>query len=116
MEFVYLTHSDGWRVSSRGYRYKFSVDGDQQWRMDWHPNGPSPYVQPHIHFGNDEQAHNPTPRFAFEQAVAWVLSGGRVQPAITEWEAVLAEGHDTHVAHATWSGTAPTFVEPNSAD
>jgi hypothetical protein len=111
MDFAYVPHTDGWRVSSRGYRYKLSIGGDQQWRMDWHPNGPSPYVQPHIHMG-DGQAHLPTPRFTFEQAAGWVLSSGHVQPAIGEWEAVLDEGHLTHVTHASWSGVAPTFVEP----
>lgn len=113
MDFVYVPHEDGWRVSTRGYRYKFAIGGEQQFRMDWHPNGPSPWVQPHIHFNDDEGAHRPTPRFTFEEAIAWVFASGAVEPAIEEWREVLAEGYEAHVAFRGWSTRAPTFVEPS---
>lgn len=66
-----------YRVTTRSYHYKLrGRDGDDQWRMHWHPDGRSRVKVPHLHRPPDLKQHWPTGRLTLENAVAWCIESG----------------------------------------
>ena len=111
MHFEIIRADDGWRVTTRAYRYRFAVPSTEIFLMHWHPTGHSPYRLPHMHVNfaglpqdvDMEARHLPSPRMTYEHAISWVLGGGFVHPARPEWEEILNETLQVHLEHRTWS-------------
>ncbi|MDR6613605.1 hypothetical protein [Leifsonia sp. 1010] len=95
----------GFRVTTKAYRYKLQIGGDIQFMMHWHPTGRSAYELPHLHLPNsaglDEDTHLPTARFTFEDAVEWTIKITG-QSARDDWQQILDETRDRHISHRQW--------------
>jgi hypothetical protein len=94
------------RVTARSYHYKLrGRDGQDQWRMHWHPEGRSRITVPHLHRPPDLKQHWPTGRMTLENAVAWCIeSGARVTtegPAQAQEELTLIEA--PHRLYRSWT-------------
>lgn len=105
MGYRFIPHEDGWRVTTLNYIYSLSRGDRELWGIHWHPVGKSPERRTHLHTAIDEagdaHVHRPMGRFAFEDAVEWVIGSG-VPAAIEEWPAVLTKSKTVYVRHRTW--------------
>ncbi|HEX2893161.1 MAG TPA: hypothetical protein VHO29_04065 [Marmoricola sp.] len=105
--------SERFRVSTSGYRYAV-LDSDEAELIaaHWHPNGSSPYVDPHWHVGSVllapdgvflERAHIPSPRVSFEHMVRWTIENlDEVTPAHGDWDERLRRTEEAFERHKTW--------------
>ena len=119
MKYVIIPEDDGYRVTTRAYRYRLARAGHDIWRLHWHPGGDSDIAYPHAHVAlagtpqparNLLTAHLPTPRMTFEQAVRWSAEVGF--PMLRDnYEDVLAEGEAAHLVHRSWD-IAPSMPRP----
>lgn len=92
------------RVTTRGYNYKFThSDGQDRWRIHWHPNPPNTVTWPHLHLP-PEYDHQRCPRFTFEAAIEWCLP---YDPPLccTKAEAMaeLLMARAPHLMHRSWA-------------
>ena len=89
------------RVSTRMYQYKLSINGEDQWRIHWHPRG-GPVWRPHVHVLPDLTKHLPTGRITFEDAIEWCIELGAT-PTREDWGNILDASSAAHKLHRTWS-------------
>lgn len=97
-----------YRASARSYHYKFQdPDGNDLWRLHWHPDGRSRVKGPHIHRPPDMKKHWSTPRMSFEDAVRWCIESGAPVSCSSNQEAldVLAQTEAPHLLHRSWTTT-----------
>lgn len=103
-----------WRVTTRAYRYRLAVAGEDVFRMHWHPDGNSPVTGPHMHVafapashvGDSLREHLPGERQTFENAIRWAIAAG-LPPARTDWQDLLDQAERAHLEHRSWSGGGP---------
>lgn len=115
MHYEFIPRDEGWRITTKAYRYKLSVRGKDLFRIHWHPWGNSPYKLPHIHahFAGAKgdltslEHHLPTGRMTFEDAISWAILSGGIEPQREDWAEVLEECQSRHVEHRTWSDRPP---------
>jgi hypothetical protein len=102
------------RVTTRAYRYRFAVLGQDVTRFHWHPCGRSPHTEPHLHLalvrtgdpGDTRDVHLPSPRFTFESAISWAIALGW-PAARSDHEDVLNDCQEPHLHHRSWGGSGP---------
>lgn len=98
-----------WKVRTRAYRYHLMTDDYCEVLLwHWHPNGNSPFLDPHLHVGGTQMRsdavisrarHHPTGRIAFEQVLLQLLAEFSVVHMRDDWEAQL---NDTLARFAKW--------------
>lgn len=99
-----------WKVHTTGYLYSLvDAEGDELLNFHWHPDGQSPYKEPHVQIGSGVcpstwypkigRAHIPSPRTSLEQVIRIALDAFEVQPLRPNWEQILQRNHD---AFMTW--------------
>lgn len=73
-------HGGMLHVATRGYRYRLEVTRKGRtkdlWMIHWHPNGDSPYKEPHIHIPDHLSRHLPTGWITFEKVIGWCVDFG----------------------------------------
>jgi hypothetical protein len=93
-----------WRVSTREYIYRLrSPDGQDAWRMHWHPEGNSPITWAHLHLPPDFGRHLACDRMTLEQAILWCAEyGAPLTCSRQEAENRLLLIEAPHRLHRTW--------------
>lgn len=101
--------SGPWRVTTEAYRYRLAMQGEDLFRIHWHPAGNSAVTYPHLHaalaggekLANSLDAHLRMPRMAFEDAIRWALELG-VPASRPDWSNVLDSSVKGHLEHRSW--------------
>lgn len=103
-------HEGKFRVTTLRYRYKLrDPNGEDLWRVHWHPDGTSSYKDPHIHIRPQLKVHLPTPRITFEQTIQWCIGlGAPLSCSAQEARDKLAESEFAHTLYRSWSTKPPT--------
>jgi hypothetical protein len=102
------------KVSTRGYVYGIELadDGDELISIHWHPNGTSPYRDPHYHLGEAAispsgvflaRAHIASPRISFEHVVRSLVEDTGVRPLCDDWSERLSQTEALFDEHKSWS-------------
>jgi hypothetical protein len=100
------------RVTTLGYDYSLSVaeTNTELFAVHWHPDGPSPEDQPHLHLGPallaedapvTPKAHLRTHRMTFESVVRWAFEFG-IAPACADWDEKLILAESPHLLYRSW--------------
>lgn len=105
-----------WRVTTTAYRYRLAVPEHDVFRLHWHPAGNSPVKYPHAHLAlspaarmpDSLDAHLPTARMSFEQALRWAFEVG-VEARVEDWRERLDRSEAPHLEHRTWSEGGASF-------
>ncbi|PAY24658.1 hypothetical protein CEY15_02355 [Dietzia natronolimnaea] len=95
-------HDGRYRVSTRAYEYSLALDGEDQFRFDWHPDGRSTEGRPHIHTPPGMRRHWIGGRQTFEDFVENCIEVG-VTPARDDYRDVLEVSRSTHKLYRSWS-------------
>lgn len=103
-----------WRVTTLEYTYRLCHNGEDLFRLHWHPRGNSPVKYPHLHLALGAGAlksvdalkmHLRTERATLEQAVSWTVEVAMrlgAQPAREDWQEVLEASERPHLEHRSW--------------
>ena len=93
-----------YRVSTGSYHYKLrGLNGQDLWRMHWHPKGNSPVTYAHLHLPPNFKRHLACERTTFEKAILWCVEYGAPLTCTAEEAAdrlLLLEA--THRLHRSW--------------
>lgn len=95
-------HEGRYRVSTRAYEYSLNLDGEDQFRFDWHPDGRSDEGRPHIHTPPNMRRHWIGGRQTFEDFIENCVEAG-VTPARPDYSDVLELSRSTHKLYRSWS-------------
>jgi len=95
-------HEGRYRVSTRAYEYSLNLNGEDQFRFDWHPDGRSDEGKPHIHTPPDMRRHWIGGRQTFEDFIENCVEAG-VTPARSDYRDVLELSRSTHKLYRSWS-------------
>jgi hypothetical protein len=105
------------KVSTRGYLYGIELSGEGREELmsfHWHPNGSSPFRDPHYHFGEAAispsgvflaRAHIASPRVSFEQVIRTLIEEAEVAPLCDDWSDRLAQTEALFDEHKSWAIT-----------
>jgi hypothetical protein len=101
-------HEGKYRVTTLRYRYKLRApDGEDMWRVHWHPDGESSFREPHLHMRPNLKVHFAVQRVTFEQTIQWCMQlGAPLTCTPEEAKGRLDETEWTHVLYRSWS-TSP---------
>lgn len=93
------------RVTTRAYNYKLrGRDGQDAWRMHWHPSGRSRVSYAHLHLPPDFSRHLPGERMTLERAVIWCGEyGAPLTCSSQEAENRLLLLEAPHRLHRSWA-------------
>lgn len=100
-----VRHEAPLRVTARGYLYSLKApNGDDIWRMHWHPGGASQEERPHLHIHPNLKQHQVSPRMTFEKAIQWCIPFGApltcsLEEALAHLEVAQAE----HILYRSWA-------------
>lgn len=100
------------KVDTEYYAHTLFHDDVEVFAMHWHPDGSSPYQDPHLHMRPHglelatHRAHLPTRRMTVEDAIEWSIGLG-VTPERDDWETIIGNSRDTHLDNATWTIHSP---------
>lgn len=100
------------KVSTRGYMYSvLSPAHEELLAAHWHPNGSSPFREPHWHVGSAalspsgvflERAHIPSERITLERIVRMVIEQFGAEPACEDWSDRLERTERDFHEHKSW--------------
>lgn len=95
-------HGGKYRVSTRAYEYALNLNGVDQFRFDWHPDGNSTEGRPHVHTPPDMRRHWIGGRVTFEDFIENCIEAG-VTRARSGFREVLELSRSVHKQYRTWS-------------
>jgi len=105
------------RISTRTYLHSIAAPAGELIAAHWHPEGSSPFRDPHWHVGSaalafsgvfSPRAHIPAPRTSLEGVIRLAIEQFEIAPRREDWKRVLDECE----SNFTSIDRGPEWVEP----